>query len=124
MALRKRQLCSLAQPSDQYQPTQKSNLILNLHFIDGNKQYQTVYEYLITSQKQLDLLYLSRSLYFVHSRFQTKTTLKIATVVAHSILLYKTVQNVGQNQNYNSFRKVEKWMVDQDFNDPTANQRF
>ncbi|CAL6046740.1 Hypothetical_protein [Hexamita inflata] len=109
MALRKRQLCSSAQPSDQYQLTQKSNLILNLHIIDGNKQYQTVYGYLLTSQKQLDLLCSSRSSYFEHSRFQTKTTLNYATIVAHSILLYKTVQNAGQNQNYYSFRKVEKW---------------
>ncbi|CAL6116850.1 Hypothetical_protein [Hexamita inflata] len=56
MALRKRQLCSSAQPSDQYQLTQKSNLILNLHFIDDNKQYQTDYEYVQTLQKQYDSL--------------------------------------------------------------------
>ncbi|CAL6080085.1 Hypothetical_protein [Hexamita inflata] len=101
-----------------------SNFILNQNFINDNKHHQTAYEYLKTVQKQLDLFSVNGSSNFKYSRFSSKTAgTKQLWQLTHYcyIQLYKIHVNT---QIEVLLQKLKNEMVDKDFQDPTAIQRF
>ncbi|CAL6034122.1 Hypothetical_protein [Hexamita inflata] len=124
MILKKRKLHNLAQPSDYNQFINISNLILNQKFINDNKHHETAYEYLKTTQKQLDLFSVYGSSYFKYSRISSKTagTKQLLQLTHYCyIKLYKMYVNTKIEV---LLQKLKNGMVDQDFYDPTAMQRF